>query len=99
MQLGNDYQTITTFWSDFSIAELFGQQAVKETYTRVFSEWKNNYQFLTELVMILNHKIWYWYQKNDTYAELYNELWGQADAYACSNLKGEELKYFYRVTD
>ena len=44
-------------------------------------------------------KIWKHYEKNREYAELYNTLWGKADAYACENLKGEELSYFFRVTD
>jgi hypothetical protein len=47
----------------------------------------------------LNHKIFEWYGKNDAYAKLYDELWKKADAYACENLKGEELSYFYSTTD
>lgn len=38
-------------------------------------------------------------KKNDELATLYNSLWEKADAYACENLKGEELSYFYRTTD
>lgn len=49
--------------------------------------------------MILNWKIWQHYEKNDELATLYNTLWEKADAYACENLKGEELSYFYRTTD
>ena len=54
----NDYQMMTTFWSDFSIADRFGARAIKDTYERAFNEWKDNYQYLTELVMVLNWKIW-----------------------------------------
>lgn len=77
----------------------FGVDAVKDTYNRAFKEWKNNYKYLTELVMILNWKIWQHYEKNDELATLYNSLWEKADAYACEHLKGEELSYFYRTTD
>lgn len=49
--------------------------------------------------MILNWKIWQFYEKNDELATLYNSLWEKADAYACENLKGEELSYFYATTD
>ena len=50
--------------------------------------------------MVLNWKLWQHYEQNDmALAELYNDLWQQANAYACENLKGEELKYFYEVTD
>lgn len=89
----------TTFWSDFSIADAFGIAAVKDTYNRAFEEWKHDYRYLTDLVMVLNHKIWEWYEKNEPLARVYNDLWDQAAAYALDNLKGEELSYYLEVTD
>ena len=99
MILENGYEMTTTFWNDFSIADHFGTNAIKDTYNRAFGEWKDNYIYLTELVIVLNHKIWEWYQKDKRTAEVYNALWEQADEYACDNLKGEELSFFYRITD
>lgn len=93
------YKPMTTFWQDFSVADAFGKNAVADTFRRVFSEWKGNYKYLTELVMVLNHKIAQWYERNNSLAKLYNDAWKIADAYACDNLKDEELQYFYRVTD
>ncbi len=93
------YKPITTFWQDFSIAEVFGADAIRDTYCRAFKEWKSDYKYLTELVMVLNHKIGQHYGTNDAYAKLYNDLWAEADAYACENLKGSEAEYFFRVTD
>jgi hypothetical protein len=93
------YTQITTFFEDFSIAEHFGAKAIQDTYLRAFKEWKTNYKYLTELVMVLNWKIWQWYGKNDEYAQMYNDLWEVADLYATENLKGEELDYFYKTTD
>jgi len=93
------YKPLTTFWSDFSMAEQFGIEAVKGTFKRAFEEWKGDYKFLTELVMVLNHKIWQWYEKNDELARVYNALWEEADNYGCENLKGEELDYFYVTLD
>ena len=95
------YKPITTFWQDFSIAEKFGLPAVEDTYRKAFKEWKGNYKYLTELVMVLNHKIWQHYnpQKESPLASLYNDLWEEADAWACNNLKGEELDYFYSTLD
>ena len=49
--------------------------------------------------MVLNHKIWQWYETNEAFARVYNSLWEEADLYAQENLHGEELKYFYEVTD
>lgn len=93
------YKPLTTFWNDFSTAEQFGIEAVKGTFKRAFEEWKGDYKFLTELVMVLNHKIWQWYEKNDELARVYNALWEEADNYGCENLKGEELDYFYETLD
>lgn len=89
----------TTFWQDFSIADRFGNAAIQDTFNRAFEEWKSDYRYLTDLVMVLNHKIWEWYEKNEERGRLYNDLWGKADHYAVENLKGEELSYFYRKTD
>ena len=93
------YKPITTFYEDFSIADMFGPAAIKDTYNRAFKEWKSDYQYLTELVMVLNWKIWEYYEIDDEYAHLYNDLWAEADGYAVDNLKGAELTYFYDITD
>ena len=96
----NGYETVTTFWQDFSIADHFGPSAIKDTFNRAFNEWKDNYKYLTELVMVLNWKIWEHYEANNKqYTEVYNALWQEADAYACDNLHGDEAVYFFRITD
>ena len=93
------YKQITTFFEDFSIAENFGEKAIRDTYIHAFKHWKNDYKYLTELVMVLNWKIWQHYQSNEKLANLYNELWEVADMWATENLKGEALDYFYKTTD
>ena len=93
------YTQITTFFQDFSIADNFGINAIRDTYNRAFKEWKNDYKYLTELVMVLNWKIWQHYEKNEDVAKVYQELWEKADAYAMDHLKGEELRYFLSTTD
>ena len=93
------YKQITTFFEDFSIADNFGVNAIKDTYKRAFNDWHTNYKYLTELVMVLNWKIWEHHGHNDEYAKLYDELWRDTDEYACTNLKDDELRYFYRTTD
>lgn len=94
-----DFEWQTTFWSDFSIADRFGISAVKDTYKRAFDEWKDNYVYLTELVIVLNHKIGQWYEKNEPLARVYNDLWEKTNSYAWDHLKGEEQTYFFRATD
>ena len=93
------YKPMTTFYEDFSIADMFGASAVKDTYKRAFKEWKSDYKYLTELIMVLNWKIFEYYNKNDTLAQIYNTLFREADEWAYNNLKGEELTYYLVTTD
>ncbi len=95
----NGYELQTTFWDDFSIADRFGLSAIQDTFNRAFEEWKKNYKYLTELVLVLNHKIWQYHETRPDMAILYNTLWTQTDLYAKENLKDDELSYFYEVTD
>ena len=89
-----------TFWMDFTIADAFGVNAIKDTFNRTFKEWKDDYKMLTALVITLNHKIWQHYEaENNKLASVYNELWEKADQYACDTLKDEALEYFLEVTD
>lgn len=98
-----DYECFTTFWNDFTIAEKCGGvPAIKDTYKRAFAEWKHDYKYLTELVMVLNHKIWQWYDDGGKHAEIarvYSKLWEEARDYAETHLKGEEMEYYWRITD
>ena len=93
------YKPITTFYQDFSIAEKFGEDAVRDTFNKTFKYAKTDYKLLTEFVMVLNWKLFRWHGHNDKLAHLYEYLWGQADDYTMNTLEGEELSYFLRVTD
>lgn len=89
-----------TFYYDFTIADHFGIAAIKDTYNRAFKEWRGNYEMLTALVVILNHKIWENYHAgNEPYAKVYDQLWKEADNYAMEHLKGSDLEYFLEITD
>ncbi len=94
------YKPITTFYTDFSLAERFGIPSVKDTYKRAFEEWKGNYKYITELAMALNWKGWRWWdtEKKDL-ANVYFNLYGELDVWCCQNLKGEELEYYYQITN
>ncbi len=90
----------TTFREDFAIAERFGMSAVKDTFRRAFNEWKNDYKYLTDLVLVLNAKCWEWYEHhNESFCQLYADLYYEARDYALDNLKGEELNYYFDMTD
>lgn len=95
------YKPETTFWKDFSIAErMDGLNGVQETFNKAFKEWSDKYRYLTELVLVLNWKCWYWYdQGDDDTSMLYQNLFYQAREYALDNLKDDELNYFIETTD
>lgn len=96
------YVPKTTFWTDFSIAERYGAVEVLDTFDRAFKEWKSNIEYLAELSLVLNHKIWYWHEKNNEYlAKAYNKLWQEIEDYAYGegNLTEEEQSYYFRTTD
>lgn len=89
----------STFWNDFTIADAYGVKGVQDTFNRAFKEWKSNYKMLTELVGVLNHKIWQHYQTNEELGRLYDKLWKQADAYGSNHLKGDEARFYFAVLD
>ena len=93
------YTQKTTFWQDFSIADAFGLGAIKDTYKRAFKAWKNDTEYITELVMVLNWKSWQYAEKNPEYCELYIKLFEEARNWCFDNLKGDDLTYFIRTTD
>lgn len=94
------YEPKTTFWSDFTIAEACGgEKAIRDTYNRAFNEWQGDYVYLTELVMMLNWKIFEHYETNQELAKVYDSLWRKSDAWCMENLKGEALNYYIKTTD
>lgn len=102
---GYPYQMKTTFAQDFAIADHFGISAIKDTFVRAFNDWKDNTVYLTELVIVMNDFLWMHYEKSkdnpteDKIARLYDSLYKKAASYAESHLKGNDLTYYYRVTD
>lgn len=93
------YKPLTTFYNDFSVADIYGEDAILDTYNRAIEIKDCDYKYLTELVMVLNWKIFEYYGHNDKYYRLYNYLWIKAQTIAETTLKGSELEYYYRTTD
>lgn len=91
----------TTFWDDFSIADRFGYAAIKDTFRRAFNEWKDNVKYLVELVIVLNHKCWYYYEKGDErLSRYYAAFYEQANGYAMDTITDEDdARFYFNVTD
>ena len=94
-----NYKFKTSFWEEFSISDQYGAQGVVEHYNLVFDQWKDNLKYLTELVLVLNWKIYQWYQVDDTLGMTYDDLWKRTDSFAMDTLRGEDLHYYLSVLD
>lgn len=93
------HKRLTTFFSDLSIAEWYGIPSVKDTFNNVMKHWSKDTKYFTEFVICLNHKIWQHYEDDEPLARVYNELWEKASAYVEANWKGDDLSYYYQMTD
>ena len=100
-----------TFYSDFAIAEfcetyMRDKGAVVKTYKDVIKSWGSNYKALTEIIMVLNHKIWAFFgeenvgvdakylgvskETGNNIARVYNKLWEDAKAEFFKRFKDNE---------
>ena len=93
------YTPISTFFADLSIAECFGEKAVRDTYSKVLKSWKHDIKYITEFVLCLNHKIWQLFEIDKSMAELYDKLWKEAISFVEETYSGKDLSYFYEITD
>lgn len=94
------YKPKTTFYTDFSIADKFGVDAIKDTYKRAFTDWKDNTVYVTELVMVLNWKAWEHSAKhNKKYTMLYTDLYYIVHKWCIDNLKGKDRQYYFETID
>ena len=89
----------TTFFSDLSMAEWYGTNAIRDTYENVMNSWGENLEFMCEWVISLNQKIWQHYETNREIAKVYDELWRKADEFCCENFKGDELTAYLDYID
>lgn len=99
-----DYEYFTTFWQDFDVAENYGEKAIKDTAKRAFDEWKDDVKYLTELVMIINHKCWDFYYKganrmSELYDDMYYEYYDKALDYLEEKGNEDDISYFIRTLD
>jgi len=97
--MSNGYEMKTTFWEDFTIADAFGVSAIEDTYNRAFNGWKHDYVYITELSLVLNWKMFQWYEKDDSKYQIYYDLYTKLDAWCMDNLINSELIYYIHTTD
>ena len=98
------YEPLTTLWEDFSIADRFvgvEKTPIEDTYKRALDFAKGDYRCLTELVLVLNHKIWQWYKIDETRGILYDTLWRMTEEKFFELYENDDkaMEYYYRITD
>jgi hypothetical protein len=49
--------------------------------------------------MVLNWKMFRWFEVREDFYEVYRELYRTLDEWCVENLKGDELEYYYFTTD
>lgn len=100
------YESETGFKFETDVRELFTEAEksddvdIEELYRKLFREWRNDVKMVTELSMCMNWKLWEHYRKkNESLAELYNDLRMRVDTYAKDVFVWDEGKYYFEVTD
>ena len=94
------YEFKTTFWQDFTIADCFGEAAIRDTFKRAFDEWKNDVEYVTELSLVTNWKCWQHYEHgNDALSMVYERLYYEVRNWCLDNLEGDDIRYYFEVTD
>ena len=97
--LPNGYKMTTTFFEDFAIAEVFGLDAVEDTFDNAFNNWKLDYVYMTELAIVMSNNSIAKYDDNRELAFLYAHLFHKVDNYCLNNFKNDALDFYLRITD
>lgn len=92
------YERKYTFYADFGIAEFcevykMDTDAVKDTYKRVVESWGKDIKAMAEVVMVLNHKIWAFYDNVDSSYLHCSEEWRQHFMEVYQNLYDECVNF------
>lgn len=102
LNLREDYKRKTTFMSDFSIAEWYSKSALVDTLKRAVSEWKDNIEYMAEMILVLNSKSWEMDSRlHDGWCRLYSELYYAFKDFYFDYFKGndEAMQYYYDYID
>lgn len=89
-----------TLWDNEKQKEVL--QKMNARIDELWSEYTSKID-LTALILCLNHKIWYWYDKwtkwSDKLARLYDKQWKQKHWKISKKLSGDDLTWYYRAVD
>jgi len=93
---------LTTAFNDFSVAEKFGINAVKDTFKKLVDFCKTDYKYLTELEIVTNKKCWKKYYDDETeLSQLYSDMYYEVRDlfYELFGNDKEKSTYHFELTD
>lgn len=94
------YETISTFYSDLTIADAYGKNGVLDTFKRVIKHWFKDRDMFTEFVICLNVKAWQHHgEGNQQLSALYSDLFYKAKDKVYDEWSKEDIRYFFEMTD
>ena len=110
MNLREDYKRITTYTSDFSIAEwcvpVEGMSAIASTLRNALTNWRDSIEFFAEILLVINLKsLEHAARHNNEYGKMYSELFYMVQAlyfdwFDESNKQhAEAMQYYYDYVD
>lgn len=102
-----DYEPVSNFWEQFTEIEIksnIEEDDFRDLAETLFQAYKNNIIFLTELILVINHKCWYWFENNNgELAKIYSLLYYEYDSFALNyiekNMTQKEITYYLRTLD
>lgn len=108
--LRSDYKRITTYTSDFSMAEWYipadGMKAVADTLRDALTNWRDSVEYFAEIIIVLNKKAWEHSARNNRkLSQLYSELYYMArdlyfDWFDEDNKKHQQaMDYYFQYID
>ena len=110
MNLREDYKRITTYTSDFSIAEwcvpVEGMSAIADTLKNALDNWHDNIEWFAEILLVVNLKSWeHAARHNNEYGKMYSELFYMVQAlyfdwFDSDNKQHDKaMEYYYDYVD
>ena len=108
--LREDYKRITTYTSDFSIAEwcvpVDGMSAIASTLRNALTNWRDNIEWFAEILLVINLKSWeHAARGNNEYGKMYSELFYRVQAlyfdwFDSDNKQHDKaMEYYYDYVD
>lgn len=94
------YQPKTNFWDMFTEVEP-KEEKIKQLAEILFKKYENDYKALTELIMVINHKSWEYFNYNTVLSVLYSNLYFKYDQMAMKALgkNKEAIEYYFKTLD